>query len=180
MNFIDGGFAVAVTLEKNLLAIGRKDRGNLGGVAGVVLAQRQFAAGQAQHDQNIWSGLVLAGSHEYRRIGVATEVGVLAGTGNQLVGVLIRGAFADRVQLSGIVGKVQIEDGAAVRRPASRADSATGERQLAILRAVEVYEPQSFVTLAIENLGSLGARLRMGQDERAFGHGSSCAFLQSD
>lgn len=52
---VDGRLAMAVALEEDPLAVGRKDRGGSGG-RGLVLAEGQFPADRAQQQQNMRLG----------------------------------------------------------------------------------------------------------------------------
>src|SRR5579871_2190093 len=104
----------------------------------------------------------------------------LAGAGHQLVGIGIGGAFANGVQLGGIIGEKEIKEGAAIRGPASGTDAPGGQWQFAVLSAVGVDQPEGLVRLAVQNLGAVGAGLGVGEQPGHFEDGAGGAALQAN
>ena len=88
---------MAIRLEKNALAVGRKYRRNLSRIAGLVLTQRQFPLYGADQKQHVRAGFAAACSYKYARVGVASEMDELRGTSHNSIFVGVGRVFADVV-----------------------------------------------------------------------------------
>src|SRR5258705_8034741 len=95
LNAIDGRFAVAIALEEDALAVGRKDGRHRERIAAAMLTKRELAAREAQQDQNVRRIAIAAGADEYRSVAIGAEMRELAGGRNRLVQVLVGGMLAD-------------------------------------------------------------------------------------
>ena len=134
----------------------------------MVLAQRQFAAVDAQQQQHVGRpGLRLAPTN--------TEASPLMPNctnwlvfDDQLVGILVGREFAQGVQFRAS-RKMQIVDRAAVGRPARRSQfPALRGLQAAVILAREIHQPQAAVA-AIEQLRAVRPEHRIADFHMLFG-----------
>src|ERR1035438_10001390 len=139
-------------------------------MAGAVVADGQLAAIDAQHDQHGRRCGVAACADENRRVAIESEMHILAGLGHQLVGIRVRRVFANGVELGMILREIQVQDGAAVRRPIGWPHASRRQIQPAALLAGSIHQPKRRVPLAVEKLLALGPHERVGDFERSLGH----------
>src|ERR1039457_2140095 len=105
-----------IALKKDALAVGRKDGGGLGGVAGAVLAQGQLALDRADQQEDVGRCLAPAGAGEHGGIGIPAEVDVLRCIGDWPVLVRIGIKLANIVERFSAFGEVEVEDRSPVAR----------------------------------------------------------------
>ena len=106
-----------IAMKEDALAVGREDGGGLGGVAGAVLAQGQFALDGADQQKDVRRGLAPAGAGEDRGIGVPAEVDILRCIGDLPILIRIGIKLAYIVESLSAFGEVEVEDRSPVARP---------------------------------------------------------------
>jgi hypothetical protein len=136
-----------------------------------MLAQRQLAAGYAQQNQNMRRVPVAACADENGSVSVAVEGRELTGGRDLFIDILIGRVFANRDQPGFVFGNLEIEDRATIRGLHGRTDrSFRRSLEPPILLAVEVNQPQRFITLPVKNLSAAWPCDRMRAGKSDFEH----------